>query len=292
MAGLVEDIQAQSLDNGVSTTDLLRKVKLAAVKLQLSDAVEWVDAELKGYQSQDAVPDYRRTLGQVKAHNPIRGPMDVGGDPEMLRKIATQIITEPISQVEKLAGDGTGEVIGKLHEELIFNINKYNGGPHMDYYVHISSTVFYNICQQVRNLVLDWAIGLEKAGILGEGISFTVEEKRKAAENAQNINIENFTGHLHSGNITGHQNRTVIGSTDNSVNSLEQSTVFEQLEQAIADNVRDDEHRRDLVDIIKQMQATQGTAEYKPWFQKLVGYAAEYATVLGPFLPALSQFVS
>lgn len=289
MAGLVEEIQAKVLDNTVATTELLRMVKLAAVKLQLNDAIEWVDHELKGYPNQASVPPYRRSMGEVKAHNPYHGPQPVGGDPGMLDKIARQIVQEPITKIEALIGDGSGTLLQKLPTELINTINKANRMPHMDYYVHIPVAFFIDIQQQVRNLILDWATELEKLGILGEGISFSMEEKKLAAEAAPSITINGNVGSFHSGDVNGHQNRTTVASTDNSTNSLEISDTFDQLIQAVDSNIGNENDRETILELVRAMQAAQGTPEYKPLFQQWVGYLADYATVLGPFLPALSN---
>ncbi|MBA4043590.1 MAG: hypothetical protein C0471_04105 [Erythrobacter sp.] len=67
MVGLVEELQRDALDTNVRVDQLLRKVKLAAVKLGLSDALLWVDEELNGYQDREELPDYRKTRGQTIA---------------------------------------------------------------------------------------------------------------------------------------------------------------------------------------------------------------------------------
>lgn len=50
-----------------------------------------------------------------------------------------------------------------------------------------------DIIEQVKNKILDWAIVLEENGIMGEGISFTTEEKSRAQSEPQIVNyISNF----------------------------------------------------------------------------------------------------
>jgi AbiTii len=44
------------------------------------------------------------------------------------------------------------------------------------------------ILDAVRNIILNWALKLEEEGILGEGFSFTQQEKAKAATTTTNIN--------------------------------------------------------------------------------------------------------
>lgn len=289
MTGLVEEIQAKVLDKNVSITELLRMVKLAASKLQLTDAIEWVDHELKGYPTRDSLPEYRRTIGELKAHNPMRGPIPVAGDQAMIRKISEQFITEPISKVEALCGDGTGTLMSKVDGELTAAIARGNYGIHMDMFVHMSAAVFVDIQEQVRNQILDWAVSLEQAGVRGEGISFSMDEKKKAADVASSV-IHNY-GVIHNGDNSGNQNRTNVNATDNSTNSLDIDNTFQNLLQAVEEGVSNAEHREEMIGIIKTMKETKGTSGYVPAFQKLVGYAADYATVLTPFIPALSSLL-
>ncbi|WP_447726437.1 AbiTii domain-containing protein [Sphingomonas koreensis] len=291
MAGLVEEIQAQALDPSVKISDLLRRVKLAAVKLKLDAAAEWVDRELRGYSDPEMIPPYRRTRGELRAHTRFHGVLPVTGNSSWIDEVCNTPIGDSIAKIEALAGDGAGELIGKVQGGFETQMNEAHGTPGTEYYVHTPQSVFLDILDQVRNLILDWAIDLEKADIMGEGISFSVEEQKKAAHAAPAINIGTFSGHLHQGNISGHQNRTLVASTDNSTNSLDIDTLFQELIQAIDSNVGNQTHRKELHEIIQKMDATKGTADYVPWFQKLVGYAADYATVLGPFLPALSHLV-
>lgn len=292
MVGLVEEIQALALDPSVKIGDLLRRVKLAAVKLQLDDATEWVDRELKGYTREEDTPSYRRTVGQLQAHTPYHGVLPVVGDNEAIRQICKTPIGDSIARVESLAGDGTGEVIGGVTGAMTEAMNKANQTPGTQYFVHTPQSVFLDILEQVRNLVLEWAIQLEKAGIQGEGMSFTVEEKKKAVCAVPSIYIQNFAGSFHQGNITGDQNRTVVNSTDNSDNVVDSHDVFQEVIQAVDSSVTDERDRESILEIVRAMEKMKGTSDYKPMFQKLVSYAADYATVLGPFLPTLSHFVS
>ena len=291
MSGLVEEIQAKVLDKNVSATELLRMVKLAATKLQLDDTADWVDHELNGYPADVELPTYRQTIGQVKSHHPHWGVRSVGGDPEMLDKLSRQEIREPIGQVETLAGDGTKEVIGRLPEWLIAQVNKWNGGPAQDYHVHISCAVFLNITHQVRNLILDWAVALERKGILGTGISFTVEEKQKAAAAGPSISIGVLNGSLHNGDMNSSQNRTNVNSRDSSTNAVTAENVFQQLTQAIESGIGNHNDRDIILGVVKAMENTKGTAGYTALFQQFMGHAANYVTVLSPFLPALTQLL-
>ena len=63
----------------------------------------------------------------------------------------------------------------------------------------VSKSQVSGILDLVRNKLLDFALRLEDAGITGEGMSFSKEEKEQA-ERLQNIKIDNFQGIL--GNVS------------------------------------------------------------------------------------------
>jgi len=65
--------------------------------------------------------------------------------------------------------------------------------------LHISENQIHGILDVVRNTILNWAMKLEEEGILGEGLTFSHEEKQKAQGNPS-INIGQFQGIL--GNVS------------------------------------------------------------------------------------------
>src|SRR5258708_22437234 len=69
--GLVLEIQRDALDKDVPVTTLLRKVRLAAAKLQLTNVEDWVHHEFNGYTGE--LPAYRKTRGTPTALNPYPG---------------------------------------------------------------------------------------------------------------------------------------------------------------------------------------------------------------------------
>ena len=72
MVSLVQELEQDAYDSKASLSNMLRKAKAIAVKLQLRQPMEWVKAELDGYGGGN-VPDYRKLSGRVKAHNPYVG---------------------------------------------------------------------------------------------------------------------------------------------------------------------------------------------------------------------------
>ncbi|WP_316219162.1 hypothetical protein [Bradyrhizobium sp. SZCCHNR2026] len=204
MATIVEKLQQAALDKDTPVNDLLRRVKFVATKLGLPSVEEWVDHELNGYAS-DAPPDYRRVHGTPIAVNPYRGPMPIGG---YVDGLSWKTVREPVSALEALlnsTGSGGTLQIGysdKIREKLDHS-NDVHG---WNYYLQVSPSELRRILDRVRTLVLDWALTLEKTGIMGTEDSFDRAEKDKAQATATTINIghiSSLVGNLGHGNVSG-----------------------------------------------------------------------------------------
>ena len=75
MASLVEQMQREAIDQSIPVSQLLRRAKLAAFKLQLKPSLAWVDHELDGYRGVMLadLPNYRLIRGAPVVQNPVRG---------------------------------------------------------------------------------------------------------------------------------------------------------------------------------------------------------------------------
>ncbi|QJW57630.1 hypothetical protein HL670_04549 [Serratia plymuthica] len=69
----VIELQSLAGDPDADIIAVLMKAKMIAVKLDLTDLVEWIELELNGYPNIASVPEYRSGQGQLKAFNPFRG---------------------------------------------------------------------------------------------------------------------------------------------------------------------------------------------------------------------------
>lgn len=201
--GLVLEIQRDALDKDVPVTTLLRKVRLAAAKLQVEG---WVGQELNGYTGE--LPAYRRTCGTPTIWNPYHGWQPVGGDVAFL-EIASEVqISESLASIEvALKAKSNG---GRLHMPYtpgqLGALSNLVGRNVARAGVDFSAGTLAQIVGAVRNLVLDWAIELEKKGVVGEGMTFSPDEKKIAATNPVAFHIgtiTNFSGNLGVGNSAG-----------------------------------------------------------------------------------------
>jgi AbiTii len=254
--GLVLEIQRDALDKDVPVTMLLRKVRLAAAKLQLTKVEEWVASELNGYSGE--LPAYRKARGTPKAWHPIHGWQPIGGDVGFLEKASEVNISESLASIEAaLAAKRNGgsifmpytpKQLGVLSE--ICGQNVLRGG------IDFSAGILAHIVDAVRNLVLDWAIELEKKGIVGEGMTFSSDEKKIAASSPVAFHIgtiTNFAGILGVGNSAGditntplnvEQVKNLISQVkshsatlqDEGVDQSQLATVLDKIEDHLADS--------------------------------------------------------
>lgn len=94
-------------------------------------------------------------------------------------------------------------------------------------------------------------------------------------------------------NITGHNARVNVNSTDNSNNavSINSEKLFADLAAALRDGIKDQSQRDRLLLAVEDLQSAQQGGTFKESYQKFIASAAEHITVIGPFLPALSAML-
>jgi hypothetical protein len=202
LPSIIEQIQRDALDNTVPVSTLLRRAKLAAAKLGLGAVEDWVEQELNGYTSN--VPDYRVLQGRPMALNPYTGWHPIGGSVEVLSKRG---IGQSVASIESMVASGKN---GSLHlrysDRICEKLDKANGVAGWCYALEVPVNQLAGILDRVRNLVLDWAIQMETAGVHGSDFAFNASEKQKAREVGMTINIGSigsFSGNLGTGNVAG-----------------------------------------------------------------------------------------
>jgi AbiTii-like protein len=91
-------------------------------------------------------------------------------------------------------------------EEITAKLNKHHGTTGWNCDLVVAPNELARIIDKVRNLVLDWALNLQKAGIMGSEVSFNEAEKEKAHAASTTINIGSIgtmAGNIGQGNISG-----------------------------------------------------------------------------------------
>ena len=148
------------------------------------------------------VPAYRMIHGQLKGKNPFHGWQPVFFDDEEIEKLFTnQPIGQPLGEIEHMlsqTASGSGELMIPLSGQAATQLMKATGMT-LPFAVIIGSGTAWGIVDAVRTALLDWSLKLEQAGIKGEGLSFSKEEREKAHEGQSTYHIGSigtFTGNL------------------------------------------------------------------------------------------------
>jgi len=164
--------------------------------------VEWLSHELNGYPEGKDVPEYRNLRGELKVHNPYHGwiplVMQDTRQAELLSKRGT---SQAISELESIANGDEGMVYVRLPKKIEHSLMKSMEVP-LEPALILSRTQIHGLVDKVRNTVLDWALGLEEQGIMGEGMSFSPEEQRQANNMTLHVaSLGNVIGTMHNSQI-------------------------------------------------------------------------------------------
>lgn len=199
MNSLVFELQTDALDDSVSVLNLLRKALVVAKKLDIQEFENWIELELNGYTEKESIPKYRFVQGILKGLNPFHGWQNIiAGDAVFLdlqKSVCNRPVIQPISELIALIQNANGSTRLQLTlspelESLLIN---FVGGD-IPVRLFISSASIQRIVDAVKDIILRWALQLEKDGIVGQGISFSPQEKAIASKHSYQISIENFVG--------------------------------------------------------------------------------------------------
>jgi hypothetical protein len=204
MASIIEQIQRDALDANVRVSDLLRRVKFAATKLGLGAVEDWVEQELSGYSDAVTLPEYRIINGRPMAQHPYRGWELIGGHVE---RISKRKVGQTIASLEELAKAPEGTTIHfPFSDAVLAKLNEANGTREWSAALEVDKSAIVSILDRVRTLVLDWALKMEQAGVVGTEFNFDAADKKKARGVTTTINIGNigsFAGNLGTENTAG-----------------------------------------------------------------------------------------
>jgi hypothetical protein len=115
------------------------------------------------------------------------------GNDKVQDMVSSRPTAHSITEVEQLS-EGEGDLTSPLAPSQVKLLcDTFNITPtHMQ--VVVGRSQMKAIVGAVRNRVLDWALKLGEAGILGDGVSFTQKERAVAKQGGDTYNIGNFSG--------------------------------------------------------------------------------------------------
>lgn len=243
---IVIQLQELAVDSSHNVTDLLRKALLVATKLGLKDFQQWISNELSGYTNINEVPDYRKITGDVKVYNSVQSryiPFVVD-NVEIMNTLQKVVLHESINslqhavkEIETKKGVISYQFPPEI-EQMLMSWQNTNSRKIPTQLIGVSQLVA--VIEKVRTRILEWALSLEVAGILGDGLTFSEEEKSMVGSN-QSISITNFQGVLgdvHGGAVSQTMSMYITpGSFESLAKYLESQGVSAddvmELEQAV-----------------------------------------------------------
>lgn len=283
MPALVPELVIMASNPSVPTDDLLRRALVVAKRLNVGELVSWIDAELNGYKIDQEVPDYRAVRGLLRAIDLFSGrsiPIEVNSA-KLAHKLSTMPLRQSITELEHLAASPSGVKINYGHEwhQALTEHLEDDLSP----YVSVSSAQLLGVISSARNRVLDWGLDLEGRGILGEGMSFTQQEKQAVQEQ-----------HYHFGNVSGSQIQiSSNGSIQTQANTRTDIEALKGLVQALGAALADakgdaaDELRADIATLKAQAESPKPKWEIIKATARSIKTVAEGAA--GNVLASLAQ---
>lgn len=269
---IVLQLQGLASDSETPIPELLRKALLISTKLGLNDFRQWVINELNGYKQVDDLPDYRLIYGDLRVHNPYHGYMPFIIEDSELSEAARKIqVMQSVDSLNHLITEGSGSYLTfAFPPEIEAALMRMQDGftPLRPTRVVARSQIVGTL-EKIRTQLLNWSLQLEAEGILGEGLSFSETEKRRA-EMSQSINIHNFQGVLGNvldSNVQQNLNMTVSpGNFDSLAAYLAAHGVSTEDLRVLEDAVRHDPQPSDKDKFGDKVSG---------WVGKMVGKAAQ-----------------
>lgn len=201
MKSIVLELQEAAISGGTPIEDLLRMALLVAGKLGVSELEDWARQELGGYSDDEAeLPAYRKVVGRPMARDGFsEKPLFIPNE-AMMQSYSVAQLKQSISEIHELSRHNEGEIEYAYPDKATQILAR--GLENQAYpYLACSFASFVAVVDAVRNAVLEWAMRLERDGILGEGLSFSAEEVERATR--EGYHIENFlnVGNMHDSQV-------------------------------------------------------------------------------------------
>jgi len=188
---VVLELQQEILSTNCDILSALRKAHVIARKLNLVEFDSWIQGELQGYKEYSDIPDYRSVHGSLQAWNPYRGwiPTMIPSS-EMEQTICNHKLRDSLSSLIELYNkNSTGSFEIQFNGEILSALNKMFDVPiEMKFVLKVGAHQLKGIIEHIKDYLLQWTMDLEQAGIMGEGLSFTKEEKNAAQTLSGTIN--------------------------------------------------------------------------------------------------------
>lgn len=269
MSAIVPELVNMATDPSVGTADLLRKALVVVRRLAVPDLVEWISGELNGYKEGD-IPDYRLLRGQLKALNPINGPIPLMmPSAESTEHVTLARIHQSVPELVQLAQSKTGVFCyfsADMEHRLMRGMQ-----VQMRPVISLSTVQIHGIVEKVRSRILEWALDLEGRGVMGEGMTFSPQEKQMVQQQ-----------HYHFGDVTGSQIQISSTGSNQTQTPTSDMDALKALIEVLRDALVRGEVAGELGDELRAELATlqAQAASPKPKWQVIKATASSIKSVL------------
>lgn len=164
---LIDDIRDDLVTESASLSDTLRKAKILAHQLRLSELRQWADSELSGYEDPDLTPEYRRfpanNLGTFfgpfgsQVNNQLLPTTNL---PEPLQAFAeTLVVQQGVKALEAMSSQESTRL--PWPAEFVALARKYiviEGMQLVEAHKPVPNSVFSGILDSVKTRLLDFVL--------------------------------------------------------------------------------------------------------------------------------------
>jgi hypothetical protein len=295
---LLREIQAAAVDSSVPLSTLLRKCKVLAARLGNPEFKQWIDAELNGYASKDALPPYRVLNTHSKGH--FSGPFQSGlrnADipllcvPEEWREsMGHCYLMQPIAALESLAANSDGDTAQEpWNPDLVAYVGGkiYQGMNCMQAWKVIPINSLVAALDTVRTRVLNFVLEIEvEAPDAGEAPVNSNPVPQEKVHQIFNTYISGNVQNLATASTDVRQYAKVIEGN---------AKLFDDILKALSKSGADRKAIAQASETVRDMQAAESGDNFKKSYLQFMSILADHVQVLGPvlapYLPALSALL-
>jgi hypothetical protein len=228
----------------------------SAMKLGIQEFASWARIEVDGYKDRE-IPEYRIVHGQLQVFNPYRGYQPLFfGDPKLTERFSRMHFNQPIGQIEhelkhaeKSGSDEFYVSYPPAVEKRLMDGIEF----HLQPFLNISGSEFRKILDAVRKIVLEWTLKLESDGIIGQGMTFSKEEKEKAQ--SITYNIKNYIHGIEHSQIQVESVASMQTLTVSQFDISKLKEVIEALKNSLKELGLEDDTKGELVAEIKTLES-------------------------------------
>jgi hypothetical protein len=278
---LLQEIIDHSTDDNVSTTNLLRKVEIAAHRLKASELLNWSRNELNGYPSTVSIPSYRDIVTPVMSQwTGVMGSgvsnIPLSASPSMDQDLSDFLfhvkLTQPIQELHSLSKTERSAAIAWPAEAIVYYndlVEKGKATSVSNFNLFCANKIIpqntlQGIVDIVRNKVLDLALDLQETDAESgeqDGPTVGTPDMEKTVFNITN-------------NIYGNNTNVAAGESVQQQVTIQKGNVKELL-----DGVRQIIQDEGVIDSIEKTATKACSVEEKrSVFKKIIGAITNGAT--------------